>query len=148
MRNKKISFVWNISKSSIWENMIIWRSFRKKTWSWWDLHSKDLIISKSVQINRWHEREINQINAERQSTDKDSMNVRRYQIRKIVFDDLMLNNHHFDHHFLLLSCSDDVKYHCKYLSHALTWERDDVWIKQTNKWFLSVYYFKNIVLLK
>ncbi len=35
--------------------------------------------------------------------------------------------------FLLLSYTNDVKNHFKYLSHVLTWKRDDVWIKQTNK---------------
>jgi hypothetical protein len=35
--------------------------------------------------------------------------------------------------FLLLSCTDDVKNHFRYSSHVFTWERDDVWIKQTNK---------------
>ncbi len=36
--------------------------------------------------------------------------------------------------FLFLSCTDDVKNHFKYSSHVLTWERNDVWIKQTNAW--------------
>jgi hypothetical protein len=35
--------------------------------------------------------------------------------------------------FLRLSCTDDVKNHFRYSSHALTWRRNDVWIKQNKQ---------------
>jgi hypothetical protein len=66
--------------------------------------------------NRWLENRLS-----RCETKVDQRNrLRRFEVRTIII-------------FLLLSCSDDVKIHFRYLSHVFTWERDGVWVKQINK---------------
>jgi hypothetical protein len=138
----KTSKVRKNSKSSIWENMIVLRSFDKKTWSFWDLSTKRLdrfeVCTGHSMIRTRRSKYKSETKQSRWMWD----DYKTITEQKIAHGDLSersekspstiwsLNDHHFS---CFLSCTDDVKYHFRYSSHAVTWGRNGVWIKQTNK---------------
>ncbi len=126
----------------IWQkDLIILRSFDKKTWSFWSLHRSfdDTNATKQIQIKnetiKTNMRQINQNECETITNDNHWVKnrLRRFKARNDQKNRLRRFEDWTIIIFLLLSCTDDVKNHCRYFSHAFTWGRDDVWIKQTNK---------------
>ncbi len=144
---KKLNLKRHDRFNTIWQkNLIVLRSFDKKRLDrFWSLHEsfKNTNATEQIQIRN----ETFKTNMRRNNQDKNETKWNDYE-----WQNLWLKNHlrrfktkddqrnrfrRFEVWtiiiFLLLSCTDDVKNHFRYLSHALTWERNDVWIKQTNK---------------
>jgi hypothetical protein len=87
----KTSNVKKIWKSSIWEDLIVLRSFNKKTWSFWDHLTKRLdrfeictdhsVIQTRQSVDKWRTRQNDQDQCEKIKHDK-------FLIKKIASDEI------------------------------------------------------------
>jgi hypothetical protein len=89
------------SKSSTWENLVVLRSFDKKTWSFWDhltkrlgrfeiIWQKDLVVLKPAQVIQWYERDRANANQWRDRTIKTNvkrLNMAKFLVKKIAFSE-------------------------------------------------------------